>query len=204
MARYSPTFFYFVLTALTASAQTVQLVDVEAVRVNGEPSSFLRTFTVPAQPREIHCDILVAGAGAGGFAAALRAADRGHTVCLTEETDWIGGQITAGGVSALDENRYIEFAGGTRSYYAMREGIRSYYRENYLLTPEARAREDLNPGACYVSPLCFEPKAGLAVLDRMLAPHRDKIQLLLRTVVFSLDVEEGRIQSALAYQFEED
>ncbi|MEZ5396873.1 MAG: FAD-dependent oxidoreductase [Bryobacterales bacterium] len=204
MARYFPTLVYFLLMAVAVSAQTVQLVDVEAVRVNGEPSSFLRAFTVPARPREIHCDILVAGAGTGGFAAALRAAERGHTVCLTEETDWIGGQITAGGVSALDENRYIEFAGGTRSYYEMREGIRSYYKDNYPLTPEARAREDLNPGACYVSPLCFEPKAGLAVLDRMLAPHRDKIQLLLRTVVFSLDVKEGRIQSALAYQFEED
>jgi len=28
--------------------------------------------------------MLVAGAGAGGFAATLRAAMRGHTVCLTE------------------------------------------------------------------------------------------------------------------------
>ena len=107
MARHARTLFYFLLTAVWAHAQTVQLVDVEAVRVTGEPSSFLRTVTVPSKPREIRCDVLIAGAGAGGFAAALRASDRGHTVCLTEETDWIGGQITAGGVSALDENRFI-------------------------------------------------------------------------------------------------
>ena len=204
MARHASTLVYILLTALAALAQARQLVDVEAVRVDGDPSSFLRTVTMPEQPRELRCDMLIAGAGAGGFAAALRAAERGHTVCLTEETDWIGGQITAGGVSALDENRFIEFAGGTRSYYAMREGIREHYRAHYPLTPAAREREDLNPGSCYVSPLCFEPKAGLAVLEEMLAPHLDKIQLLLRTVVFSLEVSDGAITSALAYRFDED
>src|SRR5207244_676558 len=59
----------------------------------------------------VACDVLVAGAGMGGIGAALAAARHGLTVCLTEETDWIGGQATAGGVSALDENRFIERAG---------------------------------------------------------------------------------------------
>ena len=204
MARYAPILVCLLLAPVAPLAQTFDLVDIEAVRVDGDPASFLRTVTVPERPRELRCDILIAGAGSGGVAAALRAAERGHTVCLTEETDWIGGQITAGGVSALDENRYIEFAGGTRSYYAMREGIRDYYRKNYRLAPEARQREDFNPGSCYVSPLCFEPKAGLAVLKEMLAPHRGRIQLLLRTVVFSLDAKDGAIESALAYRFEED
>jgi hypothetical protein len=54
----------------------------------------------------------------------LRAADYGHTVCLTEESDWIGGQITAGGVSALDENKFIEISGAPRTYYEMRRRIR--------------------------------------------------------------------------------
>ena len=60
--------------------------------------------------------------------ASLALAERGHSVCLTEETDWVGGQATAGGVSALDENRFIEFAGGTRSYMLFRAGIRDWYR----------------------------------------------------------------------------
>jgi hypothetical protein len=179
------------------------LVDIEAVRAEGDPTSFLRQVAVPASPETITCDLLIAGAGAGGFAAALRASERGHTVCLTEESSWIGGQITAGGVSALDENRFIEFAGGTRNYYQMRDRIRDYYRRNYPLTLAARAWENLNPGSCYVSPLCFEPKAGVKVLEDMLAPHRTRIQLLLRTKVFSLDVNESVIRSALAWQYDQ-
>src|SRR5207302_8563194 len=102
--------------------------------------------TIPAHPPEVACDILIAGAGMGGIGAALAVARHKLTVCLTEETDWIGGQATAGGVSALDENRFIEISGGTRTYYQFRQGIRDKYG-----VP--------NPGACYVSSLCFEPKA---------------------------------------------
>jgi NADPH-dependent 2,4-dienoyl-CoA reductase/sulfur reductase-like enzyme len=46
----------------------------------------------------INCDILIVGASAGGTAAALAAAEAGATVCLTEETDWLGGQLTVQGV----------------------------------------------------------------------------------------------------------
>ena len=51
-------------------------------------------------------------------------------VCLTEETDWVGGQATAGGVPALDENRFIEFSGGTRTYMEFRQRIREWYHEH--------------------------------------------------------------------------
>ena len=200
MARHTAA-WYFVLTA-SALAQPVQLADFEAVRAEGDPASFLHTVTVPANPPEQVCEILVAGAGAGGFAAALRASMRGHTVCLTEESDWIGGQITAGGVSALDENRFIEIAGGTKTYYEMRNRIRDAYRRNYTLSPEAKGLENFNPGACYVSPLCFEPKVGVKVLEEVLAPHRNRVQLFPRTRVFQLKVEAGAIREALAYRFD--
>ena len=104
----------------------IQIVDIEAVRATGDPAAAIHNVAPPDRPATIDCDIVVAGAGAGGFAAAIRAAERGHSVCLTEETSWIGGQITAGGVSALDEHKFIELAGGTRTYYQLREGIRDY------------------------------------------------------------------------------
>ena len=111
-----------------------------------------------------------------------------RSVCLTEETDWIGGQATAGGVSALDENRFIEISGGTRRYYEFRNGIRAAYGGVS------------NPGACYVSALCFEPKIGVAVLNRML--DEQPVQLFLRTQVIALEQRDGRILSALAWQFD--
>jgi hypothetical protein len=175
------------------------LVDVDRVRVDGDPAAALRAVDVPAQPREVNCDILIAGAGPGGIAGAMEASKRGVSVCLTEESDWIGGQITAGGVSALDENRFIEIAGGTRSYYEFRERVRAYYRTHYRLSAAALL-ENLNPGSCYVSPLCFEPKVGEAVLEEMLKPYH--IQLFLRTRVFDVAVRGGHVESALAYRFD--
>src|SRR3981189_1576269 len=96
-------------------AQQFSVVDVERVRADGPPAVAVQTASIPPQPREVTCDILVAGGGMGGAAAAMRAAERGHSVCLTEETNWLGGQLTSGGVSAMDENRFIEIAGGTRT-----------------------------------------------------------------------------------------
>src|SRR3546814_21029472 len=48
-------------------------------------------------------DISVAGAGTGGWAAAVQAARMGHKVLLLEETDWIGGQMAAAAVTSMDE-----------------------------------------------------------------------------------------------------
>ena len=79
--------------------------------------------------REYKTDVLVVGAGLGGIAAALSALKLGYRVILTEETDWIGGQLTTQGVPP-DEAPWIDKyqAGGTRSYRQLREHIRDYYR----------------------------------------------------------------------------
>lgn len=120
--------------------------------------------------REISADVLVAGGGLGGVAAALAALRRGRSVVLVEETDWIGGQLTSQGVPP-DEHTWIEQFGCTRTYRALRDRIRDYYRTWYPLTDEARRRPDLNPGEGRVSRLCHEPKVAAAVLDAMVAPY---------------------------------
>src|SRR5512136_287427 len=96
-------------------------------------------------PREIAADLVIIGGGLGGCAAALAAARNGLRVIMTEETDWIGGQLTAQAVPP-DENPWIETFGGTRSYLNLRQRIRDYYLRNFPLTAEARAKPYLNPG----------------------------------------------------------
>src|SRR6266702_3616760 len=86
--------------------------------------------------RELRCDVAVIGGGAGGCAAALAAARNGLSVILTEETDWLGGQLTAQAVPP-DEHPWIEQFGCTASYRRLRNAIRSYYRDWYPLTEEA-------------------------------------------------------------------
>jgi hypothetical protein len=119
---------------------------------------------------ELSADLVIIGGGLGGCAAALAAARNGLRVIMTEETDWIGGQLTAQAVPP-DENPWIESFGGTRTYLNLRQRIRDYYVRNFPLTAKARADPYLNPGNGWVSRLCLDPRVALAVLHDLFAPE---------------------------------
>ena len=59
---------------------------------------------------ELAADLVIIGGGLGGCSAALAAARHGLRVIMTEETDWIGGQLTQQAVPP-DENQWIETIG---------------------------------------------------------------------------------------------
>lgn len=158
--------------------------------------------TPHAQTVEITCDVLVVGGGLGGVAAALRAGRLGRTVCLIEETGWLGGQISTQGVSHLDEHQYIETFGGTAAYYELRAAIRQHYRSRHTLASGALREPALNPGRAWVSRLSFEPSVGAAVLEELTAPLRaaGTLQVFYRTQAVSAEVTGRRITSLLARQ----
>jgi hypothetical protein len=160
--------------------------------------SFFQTFSslavaVPAWGAGggARCDIAVIGGGTGGCAAALAAVRNGMRVVMTEETEWIGGQLTAQAVPP-DEHRWIESHGATSAYRAYRQAVRQYYRDHSDLTDEARKNELLNPGGGSVSVLTHEPKVSLAVLQAMLAPYERDGQLTLLTRHKPLDATMSR------------
>lgn len=128
---------------------------------------------------EIYCDVLVVGGSFGGCAAAISARRAGAEVWLIEDSDWVGGQVTSQGVSALDEHRYIEEFGGTRLYYEFRKRVRAHYGG----VP--------NPGGGWVSRLCFEPRVALEVLRQML----HGVHIVLNARVTGAEVRDGRIMS---------
>ena len=148
----------------------------------------------PVMP-EFHTEVLIVGGGLGGVAAAIAACRLGRQVILTEETDWVGGQLTAQAVPP-DEHPWIEQFGCTALYRELRDGIRDYYRTWYPLTAAARSWRALNPGAGWVSKLCHEPRVALAVLKGMLVPHRaaGRLTVLLehRPVGVSVDRDHVR------------
>jgi hypothetical protein len=148
--------------------------------------------------REIATDILVAGGGLGGVAAALAAARLGKEVVLTEETDWLGGQLTAQAVPP-DEHPWIENTGCTASYRRLRQSIRDYYRRNYPLLPGPRADPHLNPGMGFVSRLCHEPRVAVAVIEEMLAPYRAsrRIRALTKHRPITAKSEQDRVRSVV-------
>lgn len=127
---------------------------------------------------ELSADLVIAGGGMGGCAAALAACRNGLKVILTEETDWIGGQVSQQGVPP-DEHRWIETHGAPPSYRDFRKRVRDHYRRNYPLTADALGREFLNPGNGGGSRVCHEPRVAVAVLEEMLAHYVSSGKLIL-------------------------
>ncbi|MFA4869836.1 MAG: FAD-dependent oxidoreductase [Pedobacter sp.] len=129
---------------------------------------------------QLKADVIIAGGGLGGFAAAMSSLRNKQTVVLTEETDWIGGQLTQQGVPP-DEHGWIETHGATQMYRDFRNAIRDYYKKNYPLVDSAKNNPLLNPGDGSVSKLCHEPRVALAIMNDMLAPYISSGKLVLLT-----------------------
>ena len=146
-------------------------------------------------------DVLVVGGGMGGVAAALGALRKGRRVLLTEEYEWLGGQLTSQAVPP-DEHCWVEQFGITRTYRALRDGIRQYYRDNYPLTEEAKRRPQLNPGAGHVSKLCHEPRVAVSVIDSMLMPYVGSGRLVIkkRTKPISCQLNEHGAICAIRFR----
>lgn len=147
---------------------------------------------------KLSADVVVAGGGLGGFAAAMASLRNNQTVILTEETDWIGGQLTSQGVPP-DEHQWIETHGATQFYRDFRNAIRNYYKQHYPLTEQAKSRPFLNPGDGIVSRLCHEPKVALAVLNDMMAPYisSGKLVLLLEHKVTKAHVNGNKVSAVV-------
>jgi len=145
----------------------------------------------------LECDVAVIGGSFGGVAAALAAAEAGATVILTEATRWIGGQVTSQAVAPLDEHPLVESVSATRGYTTFRQAVRQAYIERYweplwerFQTGSQRGSQalpvmpdgkPLNPGNGWVSRLCFEPRVGLEVLQKMTAPYIENGRLRIFT-----------------------
>ncbi len=150
----------------------------------------------PPRPadRQQTCDLLVAGGGLSGTAAAYEALHLGKTVCLTEITDWVGGQISAQGTSALDERdtqrQKLFFP---RGYLALRSAIEEHYGI-------------LNPGGCWVSESCFMPYDGHELLFELLEDAakrgRGTLHWFPNTVIkdVAYNPDGNQITSAIAIQ----
>jgi hypothetical protein len=150
----------------------------------------------PNPDQTVECDLLVVGGGLAGAAASYEGLLAGKTVCLTEITDWLGGQISSQGTSALDERdtqRAQLFY--PRGYLELRQRIEKFYGE-------------LNPGDCWVSQSCFLPKDAHTIITQQLQDAAKKGNGTLKwfpsTVIKDLDINTfnggQQITSAVAIQ----
>ena len=96
--------------------------------------------------RTEYVDVLVIGGGASGIAAGIQSARMGVPAMVVEETPWVGGMLTAAGVSCVDGNYGLqsglfgEFADSLAARIACRSGGR--------LSWQARRRWTRHGGWC--------------------------------------------------------
>ncbi len=122
--------------------------------------SFIYT-TVNAQTKT---DLLVIGGGASGTMAGIQAARMGTHTLIIEETTWLGGMLTAAGVSAIDGNNRMP----SGLWGEFRSHLYKYYG---------------GPAAVYtgwVSNCLFEPHVGNDILKKMAAAEA-KLQIAYQT-----------------------
>lgn len=149
----------------------------------------------------LECDICIVGGGTGGTAAALALAEHNLRIIITEETDWIGGQLTAQAVPP-DENPWIETTGCTTSYREYRNRVRNYYRKFENLTPQAAQNPRLNPGSGWVSHLCHSPAIGHQVLREMLALELNpNITLLTDSTPIQAETNQNKVLAVTIQNF---
>jgi hypothetical protein len=136
------------------------------------------TSTTPTN--EIETDVLVIGAGASGTMASIQAARMGVNVTLMEETPWVGGMLTAAGVSAIDGNHML--AGGLWGEFRSR--LYAHYG----------GPEEVETG--WVSNTLFEPHVGEQILRAMIETEKN-IDLRHGFRVDSVLVDGNRVNGAV-------
>ena len=97
-------------------------------------------------------DVLIVGGGTSGSSAAIQAARDGADVVIVEPSPWLGGMLTAAGVSAVDGNHNLP----SGIYGEFRQLIRDYYG----------GADAIATG--WVSHTLFEPHVGNQILNNMM------------------------------------
>lgn len=129
--------------------------------------------------KTIKTDVLIIGGGASGTAAALQAARLGAKVVLVENTTWLGGMITAAGVSAFDGN------------HNMPSGIWGEFREH--IYKKYGGPNKVATG--WVSNTLFEPHVGDSIFKQMVAQEKN-ITVLYNTRFTNLLLKNNQVLGA--------
>lgn len=107
---------------------------------------FLIAFVSCKGSQQVSTDVLVIGGSASGTTAAIQAARLGVSTLLVEETPWLGGMISAAGVSAFDGNHQIpsglwnEFRDSIYQYYGGPDKVATGWVSNTLFEPHLANR----------------------------------------------------------------
>ena len=128
----------------------------------------------------LHTDVLVIGGGTGGSAAGIQCARFGVSTIIAEPTTWLGGMLSAAGVSAIDGNHLLP------------SGIWSEFREQ--LYKVYGGADKVATG--WVSNTLFEPHVGDSILKAMAAPINN-LKILYNYSFVKVIVKNKKVTGAI-------
>jgi hypothetical protein len=148
---------------LSQSSQST-IGNQQPISNNGRP----QLSPLPVAPEVWNCQVIVIGGSLGGVAAAAHAMQSGAITCLIELSPWLGGQISAQGVSAIDESLTMR---------AKQNFSQSWINFKHLIEQQTVSLPNVNRSKslrvqdlnrCWVGKLCFPPQAGAIAAQQLL------------------------------------
>lgn len=189
--------------ALTTAFTLLSLVGLTSCK---KQSSQIQVQSVAIQGTAINCSVIVVGGTTAAYAAAITAADNaqdGEIVCLTEPTDWLGGQLTSSGVPAVDYAHHdvdVPGIGKVKTSDASRHmDMQNKYFGEWMaqLGPvsEDKKLSFPSPPTCWVSVRCFAPTRILDSINALAARYESagKLRVFKNTVVKSVQTRDQKI-----------
>ena len=120
-------------------------------------------------------DVLVVGGGASGVTAGIQSARMGVKTMIVEETPWLGGMLTAAGVSCVDGN------------YLMQSGLFGEFVDS--LSVIYGGADALKTG--WVSNINFDPHIGQEIFTNMTQACGDFLEVRREACMTSVEGAEG-------------
>ena len=122
-----------------------------------------------------YVDVLVVGGGASGISAGVQAARMGVSTLVVEETPWVGGMLTAAGVSCVDGN------------YRLQSGLFGEFADS--LARRYGGWNALKTG--WVSHINFEPHVGQEILTNIAISCGDFLQVRRESQMLDVSKVDG-------------
>ena len=135
--------------------------------------------TVSAQVKKMHAEVLVVGGSTGGAAAGIQSARSGAKTIIVEQTQWLGGMLTAAGVSCTDGNNDLR----SGIWEAFRQALYTHYQTKNLF-------------AGWVSETCFEPHVADSIFKAW-AANEKKLEVVYGWYFDKIIKEGNKVTGAI-------
>ena len=165
--------------------------------------------------QSVQCNVIVVGGTTAAFAAAITAADNlqpGEVACLTEPTDWLGGQLTSSGVPAVDYAHHdveVPGIGKVKTSDASRHmSMQNKFFGQWMSQLGPVSNNILSfpqIPTCWVSVRCFPPTNLIGSINSLASTYEasGRLKVFRNTVVKSVRTEDQRITSVTVIQHNE-